>query len=158
MPNPSQLATITFVDSSSEVTRFQLYPKTTLVEHFVSPGALPTDSVTKALLDAIALISDAVIVRRTLTTVLRVQNLEYAPAGQREEKMLITYEDATTKELYSVEMPARKPNLPRITGTDRFDLTVAPFSTFVTALQNAALSPNGNPIIVRQLRLVGRNL
>lgn len=82
--------------------------------------------------------------------------------ARRELKMLITYEDAVTHDLYQHEVPA--PELTNAalwvnSGGRTFAVVgSAEWTAFETAFEAAVVSPDGNAVILQSIEIVGRNL
>lgn len=149
-----QTLNLTIVDRSGELSRIVISPSSDLITDGIL-DQVPSGSAS-AFLSALASVIDGTILRRSVTTTRRVSNARTG-AGQREEKWLVIYQDNTTLELYQCELPTRKTSLQPPIGTDKVDLTIAPWSTFKSAFESA-VSPNGNSITVLEIRLIGRNL
>ena len=88
-----------------------------------------------------------------------------APASafaQRELKWLVRYHGATSNKKFQLEIPTPDLTDPDILvpGTDFADLTFGVVSTWVTAFEALAKSPDDDTedVIVDQIVLVGRNL
>lgn len=79
------------------------------------------------------------------------------PYAQRELKWLVNYRDATTGNLYSVEIPAADLTGNLLAGTDQADLASTDWAAFVTAFEAGAVSPVGNAVEVTTAYVVGRN-
>lgn len=156
MPNPETNFTMTVVDRSGEISRFSFTPSA----DFLSADPLGgTPGATAAnLYSAVASLIDGVTIRRSLNTTRKISNSPYASAGQREEKWLVVFQDNVSLDLYTLELPCRKPSLQPPVNSDEVDLTAAPFSTFKAAFEAAALSPDGNAVTVLSIRLIGRNV
>lgn len=81
-------------------------------------------------------------------------------ASNREIKWLVTYEDTTTFQQGTYELPMAdvETEALRLAGTDLADLTQADMIAFVDAFEAYALSPVGNAVEVVKIMLVGRNV
>lgn len=110
-----------------------------------------------ALEVAAAAIADGSITRVNWTKTHKVSNQTAATVGQREQKYLVTYEDTVTLAKYSFELPCRDATINPAQFTDEYDITVAPFLAFCSALEAYAVSPDGNAINVKSIRLMGKN-
>lgn len=155
--NPDTTATFTYVDRSGEGARISVSPSDALLEDITKPN-VPVGSVAANFLAALASIADGQIVRRSVTTTVKLSNAAYAAEGQREERWLVVYQDNVTFALYSFEIPCRKASVKPPANQDEVDLTVAPWVNFKTATEAAVVSPDGNPITVLMVKLIGRNL
>lgn len=155
--NPDVTVSLTYVDRSGEGARVQFAPSDALAEDITKVN-LPANSVAANLIAALQSVSDGAIVRRSMTTSVKLANTAAANEGQREERWLVVYQDNTTMALYSFEVPCRKANIKPPLGQDNVDLTVAPWTTFKSAVEAAVVSPDGNAITVLAVRLIGRNL
>jgi hypothetical protein len=158
----ASLASYTIKDWGGESSVTTLY----LREH---TGTAPADydgiysttpgSDREILRAAIQSVTRGVIAKETLTAVnQKLTNANATnPEAQREEKMLVIFEDDVTKELFNFEIAAVDISaLTRIADTDFVDLTAPPMDTFVTDIESAAFSKNGNPISILRAVLVGR--
>lgn len=102
--------------------------------------------------------------RNTILTDARtkVSNLPGAASdeAQREEKLLVLYQDDTTLKLYRMELPcANIAALTRIAETDDIELLDSGnMAAFVTAFNANVVSEAGNACSVVRAILVGRNL
>lgn len=77
--------------------------------------------------------------------------------AQREAGCRIFYADDTTGKVYHLTIPGPdKDNMLMIAETDLYDLTDAPLSAVVTAIEDG-LSPVGNAVTVLRAVDVGRN-
>lgn len=153
--NPTLKATITFVDSSREnsAVGLNVQPAT------ISGATPPTQNAEiAALLTALSDVTDGEVISVAVSVTERIANTEFSTAGNREDKLLVTIEDADTLRLSRIEIPCRKPTLATIAGSDFYDITASPFSELVAAIQAVARSSDGNAIRVKSVRLVGRNI
>lgn len=155
--NPDETVSLTMVDRSGEGARIQIAPSAALKQDITSV-TLPAESVAAEFINAINSVADGLIVRRSLTTSVKLTNAAAAAEGQREERWLVVYEDNVTKALYSFEIPCRKSTVKPPQGRDDVDLTVDPWIQFKTKVQAAVVSPDGNAITILAVRLIGRNL
>lgn len=77
--------------------------------------------------------------------------------AQRESALRIFYADDTTGEVYHVSLPGPDwDSIDLLPNTDLADLTDAPVSAIVTAMEANGLSPVGNAITVLRAVQVGR--
>jgi hypothetical protein len=158
MPGPLESTlSITVVDNSRELARFSFVPDPSFAAGVLTPP-YASGSPQEAFFNALALIQDGTIIRVSYNRTLRVSNAAFAPSGHREDRWLIIYQDNVTLKLYTTEIPCRKVSLNVSNGSDERDLSVAPWSTFKSAFETVARSPEGNPITVLSIRLIGRNL
>lgn len=78
--------------------------------------------------------------------------------AQRESALRVFYADDVTGEVYHVSVPGPSwDGIELLPNTDLADLTDAPVSALVTALEANALSPVGNAITVLRAVQVGRH-
>lgn len=86
--------------------------------------------------------------------------LPSSPSAQRQNKILVRYEDDVTNELGSVEIPvADLSAVTLLTNTDIIDLTAGTaMPALVTAIETHVKSKAGNAVSVIQALWVGRNL
>lgn len=152
--NPAYRATFTVVDSSSENSA---YAVNIAAETYADTADLSTNTVLAALRTATEALIDGELKSVAVTSTSRISSAAFAANGNREDKMLVMYEDNVTRYPYVAELPCRKNTLPRIAGSDEYDITVAEFAAFVTAFEAAAVSSDGNAVTVKSIRLVGRN-
>lgn len=85
------------------------------------------------------------------------------PDAQREEKMLVVYEDITTHKLYRNEWPTIQKKLGAtsllLTNTDLYDFSVTEMAAFKSAFEAVVKAPNtGNTVSINYAQYVGRNL
>jgi hypothetical protein len=101
---------------------------------------------------------------RTVSVITKGTNASASDANsQREIKFLVQYEDQVNFRLYNAELPCANLAAAQTNGwfkpnTDELDLTATEVAAFVSAFNAAAVSPDGNPVNVRNIRLVGRNI
>lgn len=85
-----------------------------------------------------------------------------SPAARRELKMLLTYEDNVTHQLYQHEIPA-----PELTngslwinqgGRTFADESTTEWDALVTAFEAVVRSPDTNAVTLKSAEIVGRNL
>lgn len=155
--NPDVTVTLTYVDRSGEGARVQVAPSAALLDD-ITKVTLPPSTVAANFVDALQSVSDGMIVRRAATTSVKLSNALSATEGQREERWLVVYQDNVTFSLYSFEIPCRKSSIKPPRNQDEVDLSVAPWPTFKAAVEAAVVSPDGNPITVLMVKLIGRNL
>lgn len=149
--NPAFGVTVSMRDRSGEPTSWSV----NTTEARLADGAAGSEFIALGLA-TISLINGTVT-RQNFTTTHRVSNAKFAAAGQREEKFLVSYEDQVTLVPYSFELPCRDTTLIPPANTDEYDLSLAPFAAYVTALEAFAVSPDGNTINVTSIRLMGKN-
>jgi hypothetical protein len=149
--NPTRKYTRSFVDRSGEPTSYSVH-----VEDAIIDGGFVGTEIA-AYETAEAALRDGVLTREGFSIGLKVSNVDHASAGQREQKFLISYEDTVTLAPYDFELPCRKVSLDPPINTDLYDITASPFAAYVTALEALAVSPDGNPINVTSIRLIGKN-
>lgn len=105
--NPDETVSLTYVDRSGEGARVQFAPSAALAED-ITKTTLPTGSVAANLIAALQAVSDGAIVRRSMTTSVKLANMAAAPEGQREERWLVVYQDNSTMSLYSSKFLAAR--------------------------------------------------
>lgn len=138
---------LTVGDASNEKSTATVY-----VDPAIEAGDIAT------LRAAILAISNGTYQEQRLTTVTPNSNAFPTGTQEREEKILIRYEDTVTLNIYSFTIPCfDKAGSTRITGTDFYDITVGELATLVTQLETNAVSPAGNAINVLSAQYVGRN-
>jgi len=149
--NPSYKTTYSYVDHSGEPTSFSV----NVAQSDWLEGDANTDE--NAFATSVAALVDGLMKRKNFTQTKILSNAPYASAGQREQKYEIGYQDAITLVPNSFELPVRKVSLVPPADSDLYDITASPFAAFVTAAQEYVVSPDGNPITVLYIRLIGRN-
>jgi len=123
---------------------------------YVDPAIENADVAT--LRAAILALSTGTYQEQRLTVVTPNSNAFPTGTQEREEKILIRYEDTTTLNIYTFTIPCfDKAGSTRITGTDFYEITSGELATLVTQLEANALSPAGNAINVLSAQYVGRN-
>lgn len=81
-----------------------------------------------------------------------------SPSAQREVKMLARYTDNVNGKGYSVSFGTLDlATAGIVAGTDFITLETTPGSTFKSAFEAFAASPDGNPVTLNSLQFVGRN-
>lgn len=149
--NPNYTTTISMHDRSGEPTSWSF----NTIDDMQDEGA--TEATLVTLITATNALIDGVLNRYNFTRTHRVSNAKSSAAGQREEKFLVTYEDTVTLVPYTFELPCRKSALIPPINTDEYDITAAPFAAWVAAFEAHAASPDGNPVNVTSIRLMGKN-
>lgn len=149
--NPANTATVSGKDRSGESWSYSMNTE----EAKWAEGAGNAEYI--ALVTATAALIDGVVTRRSFTETFRASNAKFSAAGQREQKFLVTYEDLVTLVPYNIELPCRKVTLDPPVNTDEYDITAVPFAAYVTALEAYITSPDGNPVNVTSIRLMGKN-
>lgn len=159
--NPSYKLTLSLADQSGERTSISantadfvavtagvptlLQDFVTALQTAVDPNGTPSPLVSWGIADALGVSSSGN--RRVANGVTF--------AGNREDKLLMLFEDSATLSPYSATIPGRIGNLATVPGTDEL-----PAET-VTALKASAealfRSPDGNAGTLRKIILVGRN-
>ncbi len=89
----------------------------------------------------------------------KLSNAAGGAGSSREYKLLIRYEDNTSKKLYTFSIPTFDiSTVTMIIDTDFVDMTQAPADQLKTDIEALVASPEGNQITVLQMVSVGRNL
>ena len=150
-------ASWSYRDRSDEISTVEL----TVAD--VSAGGADFDTViadVAALGAAILAATECIQAREMFNQAVDVKN----PAtptdvlAQRESALRIFYSDDTTGEVYHISIPGPDWDaIDLLPNTDLADLTDAPMSGLVTALEANALSPVGNAITVLRAVQVGRH-
>ncbi len=161
--NPVHRLSQQFIDYSGEKSNFTIHTAPIDDENIANAigwsGAPYAALRTAAVGLTIAFMGD-----RQLTIITKGTNARASDAkSQREVKWLVTYEDQITFRLYNCELPCADLATAQTAGwfklnTDELDLTATAVAAFVSAFDAAALSPDGNPVNVRGIRIVGRNI
>lgn len=150
MPNPADVLSFALIDRSGEIGRFGLN-----VALPADAEELTTSTIITNFRDALTAVTAGVLKTVQFSEVRKISNAEQGE-GQREDKALVMYEDTVSLEKYTVEIPTV--DQVTILGRDLYDITTAPWSTFVTAFEALAVSPDGNPVNVLSISRVGRNI
>lgn len=147
----------TFIDRSGELSTVGMnFPTTTGANIAAQSASIVTGG---ALADAIAALSLCTFGSSALTAA-KVDNSSAIPVSayaQRELGLLVTYADAVTGKKYHVTIPGPDWATLGQSGTDVINPAAAAWTTFCTAFEAAAVSPDGNAVNVVSGRLVGRN-
>lgn len=97
--------------------------------------------------------------KRTVVSDVYTDAAVLPPAGaMREIKARFTYRDTVNARLGSFEVPTFDAATYGSQGTDILDLTQAGLAAFVTAVEAAAVSRDGNAIQIVTGEVVGRNI
>lgn len=95
--------------------------------------------------------------RIILSDTLSSSSAANSPLAQRENKWLVTYEDATTHFLYRGELPTA--DLSLLSGNSEFlDLTAGPGQAFKNAFEAVVKSRANNAVTVVSVKFVGRKV
>lgn len=149
--NPTYQLTFSTMDQSGEMGTFSIN-----TADLIAVNPVPA-SVT-AFIEALSSIQAGTLQKWQSVGGRKIHNDGFAPDGNREDKMEVTYEDSVTLAIYQNEIPCRDNTEATIPGQDNYDLTAEPWSTFVTAFEALARSPDGNAVNVIAIRLIGRNV
>ena len=148
--NPTTKITVSELDQSSEVGKFSIHV------------ALPIDMDTLPLpfTDLISAMDteliDGVNLAYNQSTVRRIQNAGQG-TGNREDKLLMTYQDNVTLKIYSTELPCRKSGL-AVAGANTDSLDPATYTATKTAWDAFVRSIDGNATTLLDVQIVGRNV
>lgn len=148
--NPTYTLSFSLVDRSGEIGRFGI---NTLVP--AESNELTNNALITAFRSALVDITAGTLKSVQFSEVRRVSNAE-SGEGQREDKVLVVYEDTVTLTKYAVEIPTVDMITPA--GDDQYDLTAPPWPAFVAAFEALAVSPDGNALNVLSATRVGRNI
>jgi hypothetical protein len=108
---------------------------------------------------AIGAVTNGTLADRNQSLPERVSNAAGGTGSSREYKLLIRYEDDTTKKIYTATIPTFDiSTVTMITDTDFVDMSTGPAATLKTNFEAIAASPAGNTVTVLQMVSVGRNL
>lgn len=161
MPYPNERdsaqLSLTFRDRSNEKSTSAIYVPFDVPIEDVGGDGIPDNALVVAYVNAVDALTDGVIDQYASSQVIRGLTLSQG-AGQREHKFLVRYADDVTLERFTFTIPTRKVTLEPPVGTDRYDITAAPFAGFVTAFEALAVSPRGNTVTVTDIVLAGRNI
>jgi hypothetical protein len=145
-------AFVTYLDASTEKAVVTFPMATMTAANHDAQVALVT-----ALLAALPDVTNGTIMEHTVVE-RRVRDSNAVPAsGQRELKWLLTYQDDTTKKLYTTELPCADDSAGlRMGGKDDADLTNAGWTDFIAAF-NAMVIVDGHTCTLLRAKIVGRN-
>lgn len=147
-----------FRDWGAELSNVKIYNGPITVGTL--PGFLTSFGAMRAALEGITL---GIASQETWvgdSTVLSAA-LPASQAAQRESKWLGRYHDTVTNKKYQFEVPtADLVGVALLPLSDFADLTAAPMSTFVSAFNGFARSPDSdaNAVVLDSMQFVGRNL
>lgn len=154
------VTTQSFVDHSGEQTSFGLFTPdldATNVDDYTNT------LVTFPLGDMLIAVNALTLLNRTVTTIGALRDFSVAslPAdenAQREQKMVIKYRDTVTSKAYQFTIPGIDRTLVAVQGTDQVDFAGnALVAELVNQFETNYVSELGNPVVVYDARLVGRN-
>lgn len=152
MPRNPQIAfNVSMQDQSAETGRFTV--NTAIPEDLVA--GLSTAAVD--FMTAVGDVTLGLVVQEGALETKKLSNVRIG-AGNREDKMMATYQDNVTLALYQVELPTRDNTLAVVPGTDYYNLAVAPWANFKTKFEAFVVSPDGNAVTLISVKLVGRNV
>jgi len=148
--NPQIEFNVSMQDQSAEPGSFTVY--TAIPEDLV--GGLSTEMVD--LMTAVGDVTLGTVKRMRAAEVKKLSNVKIG-AGNREDKIEISYQDNTTLEIFQVDLPTRDNTLATTPGLDTYPIASAPWANLKTKFEAAVVSPNGNAVTVLFFKLVGRN-
>lgn len=151
--------TFTFIDSSGETSTMTMNLPAIAVDGSNWAAVQLDINDLYAALDAVTL--GAIKEYKFTASHTRLGNA-IPTTGEREEKVLVRYQDDVSLKVYSVTIPCRdRDKFPWQPGTDLADIndsTIPEFTALIAALNTNMLSPEGNAITVISMEKVGRNL
>jgi len=148
--NPTIGVTFSRVDRSGEPSGYSL--------HTATMESMGTESLELiAWNTAVDTVVDGLAVKRSAIETKKLSNESHSTAGNREEKWLCSYSDNVNLAIYQFELPMRKSTVLPPVNTDLVDLTAVPWVAFKTAFEAFASSPDGNPITLVSVQLMGKN-
>lgn len=145
--NPNYQLSYTLRDRSRENASFSLNTDGAVDISGILPAAVVEFEL------ALADITQGVITSRRSTTSRKANNADIG-AGQRENRVLVTYEDTVTLAVYSTEIGTADPSLETVEGSNLYNLAIAPWLNFVTRFEALARSFDGNPVNVLSISVV----
>ena len=148
--NPTSFITVTERDQSGEDGRFKI--------HVASP--IDMDTLPLLFTNLISAIDTELTVGEFIqyaqTTTRRLSNVAEG-SGNREDKVLVTYQDDVTLKVYQTELPCRQGGLETAgVGTD--SIPPADWSATKTAWDAFVRSIDGNATSMLDAVIVGRNV
>ncbi|MDW8299796.1 MAG: hypothetical protein RML95_10720 [Anaerolineae bacterium] len=154
--NPDELFTISMVDRAGKPCHIEFRPAPDFLSDALTLQPAE-NSKAGAFFSALSSLIDGVQLRRSVTRVVKLPHAQCAQNGYRVERWRVTYEDVVTNAAYSFELPCRKSSLQPPRGRKDVNLDEPPFDAFKRAAEQCILSPDGNPIRIVAIRLIGRN-
>lgn len=149
----------TLVDNSNELTNTKIYlPQITAANHDTVTGDASSGQNVYELRQAINGVIIGNHVRRTIAHSV-IPDLGTIPASafaQREIALRVSYQDNVTSKKYELTFGTADLAALATQGTDVVDITSGAAATLVSALENYAVSPDGNDITVLTMSIVGR--
>lgn len=148
--NPSTKITVSELDQSGEVGKFSVN-----IDTPIDMDTLPlpfTDLITALDNELI----DGVNTQYAQNTVRRIQNANQG-TGNREDKLLMVYQDNVTLKIYITELPCRKAGL-AVASTGSESLPPATYATTKTTWDAFVRSVDGNATTLLDVQIIGRNV
>lgn len=148
--NPTTVMKTTLRDQSGEDSSFGV--------HLASPIDLDTlpASWTNFITAIDTEITNGLFVKYNQTTTRNIANTAEG-GGNREDKLLMVYQDNVTLKVYTFEMPCRLPTLTTV-GVGSDSVPPATWATTKTTFEAVAKSIDGNAVTLLDVRIVGRNI
>ena len=148
--NPQASVAFTQLDQSGEKTTTRL--NTASAIGLDPPPALFTNLITAIDTE----LADGLFTAYTVSDVLRLSNAAVG-GGNREDKVLMVYEDTVTMKVYTNEIGCRLPSL-TVVGAGSDSVPPATWAATKVAWDLFVASPDGNPTSLIDVRIVGRNI
>lgn len=148
--NPQAYVSFTQLDQSGEKTTTKL--NTAAAIGLDPPPVLFTDLITALDTELV----DGLFTAYNVQDVLRLSNAAIG-GGNREDKLLMVYEDNVTKKVYTNEVGCRLGTLTTV-GAGSDSVPPATWSATKTAWDAFVKSPDGNATTLIDVRIVGRNV
>ena len=148
--NPQASVAFTQLDQSGEKTTTRL--NTASAIGLDPPPVLFTNLITAIDTE----LADGLFTAYTVSDVLRLSNAAVG-GGNREDKVLMVYEDTVTMKVYTNEIGCRLPTL-TVVGAGSDSVPSATWAATKVAWDLFVASPDGNPTSLIDVRIVGRNI
>lgn len=148
--NPDTTIKVTQRDQSGEDSTWQVRPSAPIDMATLPSGF--TDLVS-AIDSELTL---GTFVKYNQNTTRRISNVAEG-AGNREDKLLLTYEDTTTFRVYQTELPTRQTGLETV-GVGSDSVPPADWSATKTAWDAFVRSIDGNATSLLDVEIIGRNV
>jgi len=148
--NPQPTFSMTQLDQSGEKTNIRLNTLGVLALDPVAPLAIALQNAFDTEL------TDGLWTAYGANGVLRLNNAAVG-GGNREDKVLLVYEDNATKKLYTSELGCRISGLTTI-GSGSDSVPPASWAATKTAWDALVSSVDGNPTTLIDVRIIGRNI
>jgi hypothetical protein len=155
------MATVILGETAVTITDFTGKKGVTKI-NMIPLSAANFDSVTvliDAYVTALGALTDGALNHRTSGNVINtVPPGAPGSTANRSARIASTYVDTATGRSYTTVISSRKDSaVPQVAGQPNINIGAAPYSAYVTAFNNLAVSVAGNTVAITKARWVGRN-